>query len=178
MMEDHQSGSRVNWYITQVVQDLFDEFKTSIANRIEGLDFYQKWYVLVAFILFVMKIRHQKTDAEGKELLNKGIDYYIKDTANEESYLNYFGNEYFRNGIYNPKPKNLINDMNVYMRWYKNTWNQNIKSDPDIAVSMVFAENIATDNDKRHITLAFRFLYNQFSRDGDNSTIKMFNCRK
>jgi hypothetical protein len=64
------------------------------------------------------------------------------------------------------------------MRWYKNTWNQNIKSDPDIAVSMVFAENIATDDDKRHITLAFRFLYNQFSRDGDNSTIKMFNCRK
>ena len=126
-MEAYQSGSRVNWYITQVVQNLFDEFKNAIKNRIEGLDFYEHWYVLVAFILFVMKVRHQKTDTEGKELLNKGIDFYLKDTTNEDSYLNYFGNEYFREGVFNPKSNDLINDMDVYMRWYKNTWNENIK---------------------------------------------------
>ncbi len=177
-MEDHRSGSRVNFYITPVVLDLFDEFKAAIANRIEGLDFYYNWYHLVAFILFVMKIRHQETDEVGRELINKGIDFYIEDTSNEYSYINYFGLSEFMSGLENYSPKVLANNTHALIGMYIDAWNNNLKSNPDIAASMVFAKNIATDDDNRHITLGFRFLYNQFSMDGSNSTIKLFNCKK
>jgi len=177
-VEDHGTGSRVNLYITSVVLDLFDEFKTAIANRIEGYDFHCNWYHLVAFILFVMEIRHKETDDEGRKLLSKGIDFYIEDKKNQESYINYFGVIEFQSGLTNYKPKTLSKNTHALIGAYSKAWNNNLKSDPDIIVSEVFGQNLATDDDNRHVTLAFKFLYNQFSIDGSNATIKLFNCRK
>ena len=110
--------------------------------------------------------------------LNKGIEFYIEDKTNMESYINYFGSSQLQTGLENYSQDTLANNVQALIGMYIDAWNKNIDSDPDIAASIVFANKLATDDDRRHITLGFRFLYNQFSVDGSNGTIKMFNCKK
>ncbi len=152
-MEDYRTDSRVNFYITQVVLDLFDEFKAAIANRIEGYDFHCNWYHLVAFILFVMEIRHKETDNEGRKLLSKGIDFYIEDQKNQESYINYFGVIEFKSGLTNYEPKTLSKNTHALIGAYSKAWNNNLKSDPDIIASEVFGQHLATDDDNRSVPI-------------------------
>ena len=165
-MSKHQKGSKVNKYLTTMAPILFDDLKGAISQRIEGYDFYEKWYVLVPFSLFALRMAHfYNTDDEIHDSVNLGIDYYLDDDSNKLSYINYFGNKDFFSNLIKPPKKNLINDVNVYMSWYINEWNkaQNGGDDrPDIVVSMVFGENIATDSDRRHVTLAFDYLYKRF----------------
>jgi hypothetical protein len=76
------------FYLTGMVDRLFDDTLEILGGRIKVSVFRQTWYQLVPFILFVIRLAHERAGGG----LDAEIQGYIEDISNPESYLNRFDN--------------------------------------------------------------------------------------
>lgn len=76
------------FYLTGTVDRLFDDMLEILGGRIKVSVFRQNWYQLVSFILFVIRLEHSRAHQE----IDSGIQSYIFDQTNPDSYLNRFNN--------------------------------------------------------------------------------------
>jgi len=169
-----EKSKKANIYLTHVVIKLFNSFRGAFTNRIYGLDFHLNWFHIVAFILFVIRVIHRNLDNDKKKELFEGIDFYIEDSINIDSYLNYFGSEDLKQGVSNYSHEAISNDTHVLIQRYIDSWNNTKEGRLDIAVSIAFINNFKTDDDNRHMTLAFDFIYKQFSKFDNDGGIELF----
>ena len=153
-------------YLNSTVPIVFDDFKNAMANRIEGLDYQQNWYHLVAFILFVMRLKHSHIDAKTSELIEEAVEHYVSNQSAPFSYLNYFGAPEFKGFVQNYEPDFMITNINALMHNYILAWNESIGNNAPVAASICFAKYLSTDGDTRHLTLVFDYIYDRLGAPG------------
>jgi hypothetical protein len=80
------------FYLTGLVDQLFDSVLDILGGRIEVPDFRRNWYELVAFILFVIRLEHSRVGRD----FHADIQSYMHDQSNPDSYLHQFNNPEYR----------------------------------------------------------------------------------
>jgi hypothetical protein len=87
------------FYLTGLVDQLFDSVLDILGGRIDVTDFRRNWYQLVPFILFVIRLAHSRAGRD----LHTDIQSYVSDQGNPDSYLHRFNNpEYASLQQYDP----------------------------------------------------------------------------
>ncbi len=147
------------FYLTGLVDRLFDDMLEILGGRVEVRDFRENWYQLVPFILFVVRLAHERA--------NRGIDpqiqAYIFDQTNPDSYLNRFNNPEYKTLRQYDQPW-LIDAVAAEYRSYWDLYNQGSKenADPLFAVNEHLGKMLGSEEKGNNLQDAFNFLNGKF----------------
>jgi hypothetical protein len=148
------------FYLTGVVDHLFDDMLEILGGRIKVSVFRQNWYQLVPFILFVIRLAHARAQKD----IDNEIQLYISDPNNPEGYMNKFNN---------PEYTSLKEYETLWLaetvgRTYGAYWDLFNESrakggDPSFAINEQLGQKLAAENDEQpNLHDAFNFLESKF----------------
>ncbi|RPH38168.1 hypothetical protein EHM92_00720 [bacterium] len=152
--------SKSAFYLTGLVDRMFDDMLDILGGRIEVPVFRRNWYRLVPFILFVIRLAHSRAQQE----IHDEIQSYISDGSNPDSYLNVFNNpEYQSLQRYDPAwlAETVASTHETYWELY--TQSSDKGEDPSFTINEHLGRMLATEsNDQPNLHDAFSFLDRKF----------------
>jgi hypothetical protein len=160
--------SEGTFYLTGIVDQLFDDMLEILGGRIKVSVFRQNWHQLVAFILFVIRLAHTRAQKE----IHVEIQGYISDQNNPESYLNAFNNPEY-DTLHRYDSAWLADAVTNAYKKYWDLYDSASKGgeDPSFAINAYLGEMLAANSeDQPNFHDAFSFLRGKF----DTGEAKLF----
>ncbi len=160
--------SESTFYLSGLVDRLFDDMLEILGGRIEVRDFRKTWYQLVPFILFVIRLAHVRAQLE----IDPDIQSYLSDQNNPDSYLNRFNNpEYKSLEQYDPAwlAETVGNAYKSYWELYEQS-SKNLTNLPFVTNELLGKLLAGPDREQVNLQDAFSFLERKFA----SGEIKLF----
>jgi hypothetical protein len=148
------------FYLTGVVDRLFDDMLEILGGRIKVSVFRQNWYQLVPFILFVLRLGHARAQKD----IDNEIQLYISDPNNPESYMNKFNNPEYKS-LKEYEPLWLAETVGQTYGAYWDLFNESSAKgeDPSFAINEQLGRKLAAEDDEQpNLHDAFSFMESKF----------------
>jgi hypothetical protein len=149
------------FYVSGVVDRLFDDMLEILGGRIKVAVFRQNWYQLVPFILFVIRLAHVRADRD----LERDIVAYISDQDNPESYLNAFNNPEYSTLKRYESAWLVEAATDAYNKYWEIYQSNEGAEDSSFAINEYLGERLAAGGeDHPNLHDAFTFLFGKFEK--------------
>lgn len=189
MLDFRNDLDRAKYYVSSSIIFVFNLLNDYLDRKTnKSINLSSKHNCLVSFGLFVIRCLHYQTDIKAYGYLKEAIDDYLQGNTvlignngmltykNEVSYLTNFGETPFVND--KEEIDTLIDETKRGYNIFVKIWNENYNNKPYNHVEDYLGAILNLSSYVDSIRGCFFVVSEQYSLEGNNDTVKLYNCRR